>query len=84
MSSATEPEAAMTSDGQTGSAQLVAWLTSLVRNRDYGELAQLRRTDTKTNAHIRAGWYVPQSDRETGEREIYEQVAFLFALYHRG
>ncbi|WP_171168596.1 type I-E CRISPR-associated protein Cse2/CasB [Streptomyces sp. I05A-00742] len=89
MSSATEPGAVatgndQTGDDQTGSARLAAWLTSLVRNRDYGQLAQLRRTGGQTNAHIIAGWYVPESARETGGREVYEQVAFLFAVYHRG
>ncbi|MER6393152.1 type I-E CRISPR-associated protein Cse2/CasB [Streptomyces sp. NPDC001523] len=58
--------------------RLTAWLTSLVRNREYGHLAELRRPRVRTNSHIRAGWFNPE------EREIYEQVAFLFAIYHRG
>lgn len=78
MSTETKRSTAAAGPEQPASAQLTAWLTSLVRNREYGELAQLRRSRTRTNAHIRAGWYDP--DR----REIYEQVAFLFAVYHRG
>ncbi|GLX41175.1 hypothetical protein Sros01_72480 [Streptomyces roseochromogenus] len=58
--------------------RLVAWLTALIRNREYAQLADLRRPRARTNAHIRAGWFNPE------QREIYEQVAFLFAVYHRG
>jgi CRISPR system Cascade subunit CasA len=58
--------------------QLVAWLTTLVRNREYGELAQLRRTGLDTTAHIRAGWF------DDERREVFGEVAFLFAVYHRG
>jgi CRISPR system Cascade subunit CasA len=61
-------------------ARLTAWLTSLVHNREYGDLAQLRRATAGTSARFRAGWYAP--DRNS--REVYEQVAFLFAVYHRG
>jgi CRISPR system Cascade subunit CasB len=64
-------------DGQ-GGEQLTAWLVSLVRNREYGTLAELRRT-TPTESHIRAGWYGPEE-----QREIYEKVAFLFGVYHQG
>ncbi|MFD5889704.1 hypothetical protein ACFWHQ_27510 [Streptomyces sp. NPDC060334] len=35
--------------------RLTAWLTSLVRNREYGHLAELRRPRVRTNSHIRAG-----------------------------
>ncbi|QEV64655.1 hypothetical protein CP982_14400 [Streptomyces spectabilis] len=76
-----ERDAAAASTDQSGGAQLTAWLTALVRNREYGELANLRRGRVRTNAHIRAGWYAPE---QVEEREIYEQVAFLFAVYHRG
>lgn len=61
-------------------AQLTAWLMSLVHNREYGELAQLRRVTAATSARYRAGWY----NLDQKNREIYEQVAFLFAVYHRG
>jgi CRISPR system Cascade subunit CasA len=61
------------------SAALTAWLTTLVRNREYGTLADLRRAREPTNAHIRAGWY--GGDKH---REIFEKVAFLFAVYHQG
>ncbi|MFJ6570723.1 type I-E CRISPR-associated protein Cse2/CasB [Streptomyces sp. NPDC091292] len=63
---------------QRGAEQLTAWLISLVRNREYGQLAELRRT-TPTDAHIRAGWYGPAE-----RREIFEKVAFLFGVYHQG
>ncbi|MFE3269933.1 type I-E CRISPR-associated protein Cse2/CasB [Streptomyces sp. NPDC059215] len=63
-----------------GAADLTAWLTTLVHNREYGSLAQLRRVTAGTSARYRAGWYAP----DHGDREIYEQVAFLFAVYHRG
>ncbi|MEV7680382.1 type I-E CRISPR-associated protein Cse2/CasB [Streptomyces sp. NPDC088341] len=61
------------------SAALTAWLTTLVRNREYGTLADLRRAKEPTNSHIRAGWY--GGDKH---REIFEKVAFLFAIYHQG
>ncbi|MGW1068139.1 type I-E CRISPR-associated protein Cse2/CasB [Streptomyces aureus] len=65
---------------EEGADQLTAWLTALVHNRQYGDLAQLRRATADTSARFRAGWYAPDEDR----RETYEQVAFLFAVYHRG
>ncbi|MCX5199259.1 type I-E CRISPR-associated protein Cse2/CasB [Streptomyces sp. NBC_00249] len=58
--------------------RLTAWLASLVRDREYGQLAELRRPRVRTNTRIRAGWLDP--DR----REVFEEVAFLFAVYHRG
>ncbi|MFF2022180.1 type I-E CRISPR-associated protein Cse2/CasB [Streptomyces sp. NPDC058171] len=61
------------------SEQLTAWLMSLVRNREYGMLAELRRTKP-TDSHVRAGWYAPTRE----QRETYERVAFLFSLYHQG
>ncbi|MFJ3206081.1 type I-E CRISPR-associated protein Cse2/CasB [Streptomyces sp. NPDC086989] len=60
--------------------QLARWLVSLVHNRDNGTLAELRRPRAKEDAHIRAGWYAPVEE----QREIYERVAFLFAVYHQG
>ncbi|MFI8105434.1 type I-E CRISPR-associated protein Cse2/CasB [Streptomyces sp. NPDC086023] len=60
------------------SERLADWLASLVHTRNYGDLAQLRRPRVRTNTHIRAGWFNPD------QREVYEQVAFLFAVYHRG
>ncbi|MEU3408852.1 type I-E CRISPR-associated protein Cse2/CasB [Streptomyces sp. NPDC006670] len=60
--------------------QLARWLTSLVHNRDNGTLAELRRPRATEDAHIRAGWYAPAQE----QREIYERVAFLFAIYHQG
>ncbi|MFE3738892.1 type I-E CRISPR-associated protein Cse2/CasB [Streptomyces sp. NPDC059134] len=61
------------------SAALTAWLTGLVRNRDYGTLAELRRAKGGTNAHIRAGWYGGDD-----HRDLFERMAFLFAIYHQG
>ncbi|MCY0947654.1 type I-E CRISPR-associated protein Cse2/CasB [Streptomyces antarcticus] len=63
-----------------GSAALTAWLASLVRNHDYGSLAELRRPRVRKELHYRAIWYSPTED----QREVYEQVAFLFAVYHQG
>ncbi|MEV7089393.1 type I-E CRISPR-associated protein Cse2/CasB [Streptomyces sp. NPDC093085] len=61
------------------STALVTWLTTLVRNREYGTLADLRRARHPTKAHIRAGWYGGDE-----HRELFERVAFLFAIYHQG
>ncbi|MYW02349.1 type I-E CRISPR-associated protein Cse2/CasB [Streptomyces sp. SID3343] len=58
---------------------LVNWLTTLVRNREYGTLADLRRAGKPTSAHIRAGWYGGDD-----HREVFERTAFLFAVYHQG
>jgi len=62
----------------TRSELLTQWLLSLVNSRDYGKLAELRRPTISQNAHIEAGWFDP------GRREVFEQVAFLFAVYHQG
>lgn len=62
----------------TRSEQLTQWLTGLVHSRDYGKLAELRRPRISRNAHIEAGWFDP------ARREVFEQVAFLFAVYHQG
>ncbi|MFD9442468.1 type I-E CRISPR-associated protein Cse2/CasB [Streptomyces sp. NPDC060006] len=60
--------------------QLTGWLTGLVRSRDYGQLASLRRPRALTTSHIVAAAHAPTEE----QREIFEQVAFLFAIYHRG
>ncbi|MFD7550449.1 type I-E CRISPR-associated protein Cse2/CasB [Streptomyces sp. NPDC059578] len=65
---------------ETGPELLTDWLVSLVRGRRYGELADLRRPAAHTHTLIRAGWYAPPG----ADRENYEYVAFLFAVYHRG
>lgn len=65
---------------ESSADRMTTWLMALVRNRQYGELAQLRRVTAGTTARYQAGWFAPDQDR----REIYEQVAFLFAVYHRG
>ncbi|MEU9917834.1 type I-E CRISPR-associated protein Cse2/CasB [Streptomyces sp. NPDC051001] len=61
------------------SQALTAWLTTLVHNREYGTLAELRRARGGTNAHIRAGWYGGDD-----HRDLFERIAFLFAIYHQG
>ncbi|MBQ0827881.1 type I-E CRISPR-associated protein Cse2/CasB [Streptomyces tagetis] len=61
------------------SAALTAWLTTLVRNREYGALAELRRARGGTDAHIRAGWFGGDD-----HRDLFERTAFLFAVYHQG
>ncbi|MDX2394908.1 type I-E CRISPR-associated protein Cse2/CasB [Streptomyces sp. DK15] len=61
-------------------AALTAWLASLVHNHQYGTLAELRRPRIRKEPHFRAIWYSPTEAQE----EIYEQVAFLFAIYHQG
>lgn len=60
------------------SEQLTQWLLGLVNGRNYGKLAELRRPSVSQTAHIEAGWFDPR------RREVFEQVAFLFAVYHRG
>ncbi|WP_380284837.1 type I-E CRISPR-associated protein Cse2/CasB [Kitasatospora purpeofusca] len=65
---------------ESSAAQLTAWLMALVRNRQYGDLAQLRRVTAGSSARYRAGWLAADQEK----REVYEQVAFLFAVYHRG
>ncbi|MCX5409802.1 type I-E CRISPR-associated protein Cse2/CasB [Streptomyces sp. NBC_00335] len=69
-----------TSETSESSAALTAWLASLVHNRHYGSLADLRRPRVRKEPHFRAIWYSPGVEQE----EIYEQVAFLFAVYHQG
>ncbi|MEU6441880.1 type I-E CRISPR-associated protein Cse2/CasB [Streptomyces sp. NPDC047046] len=58
---------------------LVNWLGQLVLTREYGMLAELRRPGEPKPAHVRAGWFGGD-----GHRELFERVAFLFAVYHRG
>jgi CRISPR system Cascade subunit CasA len=66
------------SRGPTRSELLTQWLLGRVHSRDYGKLAELRRPTISQNAHIEAGCFDPE------RREVFEQVAFLFAVYHRG
>ncbi|MEH0564395.1 type I-E CRISPR-associated protein Cse2/CasB [Streptomyces silvae] len=62
------------------SAALTAWLASLVHNHDSASLAELRRPRVLREPHFRALWYSPTE----AQREVYSQVAFLFAVYHQG
>lgn len=64
------------------SQELTQWLVGLVNSRDYGRLAELRRPTISQNAHVEAGWKAGWNDEK--RREVFEQVAFLFAVYHRG
>ncbi|MFH8792509.1 type I-E CRISPR-associated protein Cse2/CasB [Streptomyces sp. NPDC017941] len=59
---------------------LTAWLASLVHNHDYASLAELRRPRIQREPHFRAVWFSP----DDAQREVYAQVAFLFAVYHQG
>ncbi|MGC5000754.1 type I-E CRISPR-associated protein Cse2/CasB [Streptomyces sp. DT195] len=67
-------------DGSGRSADLAAWLVSLVHNRDYASLAELRRPRVQKEPHFQALWRSPTE----AQREVYLQVAFLFAVYHQG
>ncbi|MEE1931294.1 type I-E CRISPR-associated protein Cse2/CasB [Streptomyces sp. TRM 70351] len=67
---------------KTPSAELATWLTNLVRTRQYGQLADLRRPRARTTTHILAAAHAPADAPK--QREVFEQVAFLFAVYHRG
>ncbi|HEY8978745.1 MAG TPA: type I-E CRISPR-associated protein Cse2/CasB [Streptomyces sp.] len=58
------------------------WLTGLMTRRDYGSLAALRRPGAVTSARVEAGCHAPRDDDL--RREVFEQVAFLFAIYHQG
>lgn len=75
-----ESESKSGPESSESSAALTAWLASLVHNRNYGSLADLRRPRVRKEPHFRAIWYSPGEEQE----EIYEQVAFLFAVYHQG
>lgn len=76
------PAVGTTPQEPTRSQELERWLVGLVNNRDYAKLAELRRPTLGHNAHIEAGWKAGWHDEE--RRQIFEQVAFLFAVYHRG
>ncbi|MFF0744962.1 type I-E CRISPR-associated protein Cse2/CasB [Streptomyces sp. NPDC004111] len=75
-----ETEPAAGPECSPNSLALTTWLASLVRNRQYGSLADLRRPRLRKEPHFRAIWFSPGEQ----QREIYEQVAFLFAVYHQG
>ncbi|MBT2478165.1 type I-E CRISPR-associated protein Cse2/CasB [Streptomyces sp. ISL-94] len=76
----TQAETKPAPETSESSAALTAWLASLVHNRHYGSLADLRRPRVRKEPHFRAIWYSPTEE----QREVYEQVAFLFAVYHQG
>ncbi|MEU6760679.1 type I-E CRISPR-associated protein Cse2/CasB [Streptomyces sp. NPDC046685] len=80
MTTETESRAGSGPGTSESSAALTAWLASLVHNHDYGSLADLRRPRVRKEPHYRAIWYSPTEE----QREVYEQVAFLFAIYHQG
>lgn len=60
--------------------QLTGWLCGLVRARQYGQLADLRRPTALTEARLTAANLAPSEDT----RDVFERVAFLFARYHAG
>ncbi|MFF3003216.1 type I-E CRISPR-associated protein Cse2/CasB [Kitasatospora sp. NPDC057940] len=60
--------------------QLTAWLCGLVRARQYGQLADLRRPEAVTQARLIAANFAPSEET----RPVFEHVAFLFARYHAG
>ncbi|MFD7413165.1 type I-E CRISPR-associated protein Cse2/CasB [Kitasatospora purpeofusca] len=60
--------------------QLTTWLCGLVRARQYGQLADLRRPTAPTQARLTAANFAPSEET----RQVFEQVAFLFARYHAG
>ncbi|MFG2669046.1 type I-E CRISPR-associated protein Cse2/CasB [Streptomyces sp. NPDC048387] len=76
----TETESQRGPETSESSAALTAWLASLVHNHNYASLADLRRPRVRKEPHFRAIWYSPTEE----QGEIYEQVAFLFAVYHQG
>ncbi|UQW99421.1 type I-E CRISPR-associated protein Cse2/CasB [Streptomyces sp. RerS4] len=67
-------------ENSESAAALTAWLGSLVHNHQYKALAELRTPRIRKEPHFRAIWFSPTEEQE----EIYEQVAFLFAVYHQG
>ncbi|MFD4398570.1 type I-E CRISPR-associated protein Cse2/CasB [Kitasatospora sp. NPDC058478] len=60
--------------------QLTAWLCGLVRARQYGQLADLRRPEAVTQARLIAANFALSEET----RPVFEHVAFLFARYHAG
>ncbi|WP_310729090.1 type I-E CRISPR-associated protein Cse2/CasB [Streptomyces sp. N2A] len=70
-------------DERTPTKKLSDWLTSLVRGHQNGTLADLRRPNARTvPGMIAASFAGPDATPE--QRDVYRQVAFLFAVYHRG
>ncbi len=64
----------------TPSILLTSWLCGLVRSRNTGALADLRRPTALTEARLLASHFAPCEEH----RLIYEKIAFLFARYHAG
>ncbi|MFD8915661.1 type I-E CRISPR-associated protein Cse2/CasB [Streptomyces sp. NPDC059575] len=74
-----DPSARPAQPREPSSSELLSrWLIGRVRSRDTATLAELRRPTLSQRAHIEAGWI------DDERREVFEQVAFLFAIYHRG
>lgn len=78
-------------DERPAPVRLNSWLCTLVHNRDYGGLADLRRITFPhrssqsarrpvTQAALRAAAFAPEEEL----RVIYQQIAFLFARFHVG
>ncbi|MET8679992.1 type I-E CRISPR-associated protein Cse2/CasB [Streptomyces sp. NPDC004647] len=60
--------------------QLTGWLADLVRTRQYGVLADLRRPAALTQSRLLAENFAPAEEH----RVVYGKVAFFFARYHAG
>ncbi|AVI00287.1 hypothetical protein C5L38_35135 (plasmid) [Streptomyces sp. WAC00288] len=62
--------------------QFAGWLAGLVRSRNVGDLAALRRLQPipRLEAHYRAAAFAPMPEQE----QYYQLTAFLFARYHAG
>ncbi|MFI0219111.1 type I-E CRISPR-associated protein Cse2/CasB [Streptomyces lydicus] len=70
-------------DERPPAKRLSDWLTNLVRGNQNGTLADLRRPNARTvPGMIAASFAGPDATRD--QRDVYRQVAFLFAIYHRG
>lgn len=80
------PGAEETSLEEAAALRLTNWLCRLVHTRDLGALADLRRRDARTPSRLRAEWFaaVDEAEAPPDHREIFHQVAFLFARYHAG
>ncbi|MEZ0076304.1 type I-E CRISPR-associated protein Cse2/CasB [Planotetraspora sp. GP83] len=66
---------------RTPEQQLVGWLAGLVRSRDVGALADLRRPQANTVPRLLAG---NLAYGDPAGIVVFERVAFYFARFHAG
>lgn len=66
---------------RTPEQRLVGWLAGLVRSRDVGALADLRRPHVYTLSRLVAGNFAREKPDAI---PIFEQVAFQFVRFHAG